>query len=242
MAERMERHESAGEWPTPAVSELLAERVRASPGAVFLVDGAERLTFAEFGRRVGAVAAGLRRLGVGACGHGNLCRPAGSAAGARASPAEVSRLLFPLTHIGGIGSFLMLPILLGSRVVYLDVWEPERALALIESEGSTAAGGPPALLQGLLASPGFRPERVRSVRIASTGAADIPPELVREVQRRLAPVSYRSYGLTECPMLTAGTVDDREEDCACTDGRPTPGCTVRVVDDAGTPLPAGSEG
>jgi cyclohexanecarboxylate-CoA ligase len=372
MDERVARHESAGEWPTPAVSELLAERVRASPAAVFLVDGAERLTFAEFGRRVGAVAAGLRGLGIGAgdvvswqlpnwweaavlavaidavggvsnpilpiyrerevgfvlrqarsralfvpavfrgfdfrelaaavrgqvehvvvvrgeaaAGMASFAEllaqppvPGGAAAAdphrvsmlfytsgttaepkgvlhtastigafarayaavAGAGPTEVSLLQFPLTHIGGIGSFLVLPILLGSRVVYLDVWAPERALALIESEGVTAAGGPPALLQGLLASPGFRPERVGSVRIASTGAADIPPELVREVRRRLAPTSYRSYGLTECPMLTAGTVGDREEDCVLTDGRPTPGCVVRVVDDAGTPLPPDREG
>jgi len=165
-----------------------------------------------------------------------------NAAVAGASDADIALLQFPLTHIGGIGAFLALPLLLGSRVVYLDAWDPERALALIEREGVTSAGGPPAILQGLLAAPGFRPERVRSLRLAATGAADIPPELVRAVRRRLAPVSYRSYGLTECPMFTSGTIADDEESCATTDGRPTPGCVARIVGDDGRALPTGEEG
>jgi cyclohexanecarboxylate-CoA ligase len=172
---------------------------------------------------------------IGAFARSNIQVSGGSA-------ADVSLLQFPLTHIGGVGSFLIVPILQGSTVVYLDTWEPERALALIEAERVTSAGGPPVILQGILAAPGFRPERVRSLRVAGTGAADIPPELVRDVRRRLAPVSYRSYGLTECPMFTSGTARDDEDVCVLTDGRPTPGCSARIVGDDGRPLPPGQEG
>lgn len=373
-ADRIDHHAASGEWPTPPVSELLAERVRATPERLFLLDAETRLTFAEFGRRVDAVAAGLSALGIGAGDvvswqlpswwegavigvaidavggvsnpilpiyrerevgfilrqakaralfvpgsfrgydfrelamavrgdvehvvvvrdeapagmtsfsslldarratrgprpssndphrvsmllytSGTTAEPKGvmhsastigayaraNAFVARGSAADISLLQFPLTHLGGIGSFLVLPILLGSRVVYLDVWEPERALALIEGEGVTSAGGPPAILQGILAAPGFRPERVATVRVAGTGAADIPPELVRDIRRRLASASYRSYGLTECPMLTSGTVVDGEEVCVLTDGRPTPGCVVRIAGEDGRGLPVGSEG
>ncbi len=155
---------------------------------------------------------------------------------------DVGLLQFPLTHIGGIGAFLAVPLLRGSRVVYLDVWTPERALQLIESEGVTSAGGPPAILQGLMGAKGFDPARVGSLRIAGTGAADIPPELVREVGRRLGAISYRSYGLTECPMLTSGAPDDSEDNRAGTDGRPAPGCRVRIAGDDGGELPPGTEG
>jgi len=390
-AERIARHTDAGEWPTAPPSQLLAQRVAATPQKLFLVDGATRLTFAEFGRRVDALAGGLSRLGVaegdvvawqlpswwegaalavaidsvGAISNpilpiyrerevgfivkqtkakalfipglfrgfdfrelartvagdlphvvvvrdepgdmvsfdeladggrrtadratasatessspsagrrplaaastdphrvsmlfytsGTTAEPKGvmhtaSSIGAyakaniavgRGSAADVSLLQFPLTHLGGIGSFLLLPLLQGSSVIYLDVWEPERALALIESEGVTSAGGPPAILQRLLAAPGFRPDRVRSLRVAGTGAADIPPELVREVRRRFAPLCYRSYGLTECPMFTSGTAGDAEDVCVLTDGRPTPGCDVRIVDEDGKALPRGREG
>jgi len=155
---------------------------------------------------------------------------------------DVGLLQFPLTHIGGLSAFVAVPLLVGSRVVYLDVWEPEAALAAIESEGVTSAGGPPVILQGLLAAPGFSRERVRSVRSVGTGAAGIPPELIREASRRFGAPSYRSYGLTECPMLTSGRGGDAEEKRMLTDGRPSRGCTVRIVDERDRPVAAGVEG
>ena len=161
---------------------------------------------------------------------------------AGAQPGAVGLLQFPLTHIGGIGSFVAAPLVVGSRAVLLDPWDPEQALALIEQEQVTSAGGPPAILQGLLNAKGFTPERVRSVRVAGSGAADIPPELIRTIRRRFAEHSYRSYGLTECPMLTSGLRGDTEEQCALTDGRASPGCIVRIVDDRGHPVAANVEG
>ena len=157
-------------------------------------------------------------------------------------PGDVSLLQFPLTHIGGIGAFVLMPILVGSRCVYLDVWTPEAALERIEREGVTSAGGPPAILQGILASPSFRCERVSTLRTAASGAADVSPELIRRVRRELAPSSFRAYGMTECPMLTTGRGDDPEEKCLFTDGRPSVGCEVRIVDEAGRDLPRGKEG
>lgn len=374
-AERIAIHEAAGHWPCAGVSALLEERRREIPGRLFLIDGADRLTFAEFADRAQRVAAGLLELGIapgdvvswqlpswweaaavavavdwiGAISNpiipiyrerevsfiaaqagtralivpgtfrnfdyrelaedvrrrspsvehvvvvrdrpgegmrsfdgllgsarpltppvardpyavamlfytsGTTADPKGvmhtvSTLGAFArtnadvaggGPEDASLLQFPVTHIGGLAAFVLLPILKGSRVVYVDVWDPERALSIIESEGITGAGGPPAILQGMLAAPGFSAKRVRTVRLAATGAADVPPELIREIRRRFGAVSYRSYGLTECPMLTSGRPDDPEDKCVYTDGRPTPGCRVRVVNDTGELLPSGAEG
>ncbi len=374
LPERRARHEGAGEWPRPSLTELLTERVGTDSDRLFLVDGERRLTFRDFAVAVGRLAAGLTRLGIapgdvvswqlpswweaavvgaavdrigaisnpiipiyresevgfiarqaetrllivpgvfrgfdhrdlarevrrGAPGvehvavvraepgdrmlafdrllddaaqvpptprdpydvgmvfytSGTTSEPKGvlhtastmgafarvNAAVSGAGPDDVGLLQFPLTHIGGLAAFLILPILVGSRVVYLDVWDPERALSLIEREGVTSAGGPPAILRGILNAKGFATERVRTVRAAGTGAADIPPELVREIRRRFGVPSFRSYGLTECPMLTSGRRDDPEEKCANTDGRPSPGCRVRIVGPSGDILPPGVEG
>ncbi|MGH7898646.1 MAG: AMP-binding protein [Candidatus Binatia bacterium] len=165
-----------------------------------------------------------------------------NAAAVGSRETDVSLLQFPLTHIGGIGAFVLLPILVGSACVYLDVWDPETAIALIEREKVTTAGGPPAILQGILAAPGFRPERFASVRNAATGAADVPPELIRRVRRLMGASSYRSYGMTECPMFSSGRPSDPEEKGVETDGRPVPGCRCRIVDDDGHDLPADREG
>jgi len=158
------------------------------------------------------------------------------------SGGDVGLLQFPLTHIGGLSAFVAVPLMTGSRVVYLDAWEPDAALDLIEREQVTSAGGPPVILQGLMAAPSLTPQRVRSLRSAGTGAAGIPPQLVREVGERLGAVSYRAYGLTECPMLTTGRRDDPEEKRMHSDGRPSPGCRVRVVDAHGNEVGRGVEG
>jgi cyclohexanecarboxylate-CoA ligase len=160
----------------------------------------------------------------------------------RGGENDVGILWFPVTHIGGIVFFVMQPVFEGSRVVLLEQFDPEVALDLIESEGVTNAGAPPSMLQALLTAPSFSRERVRSVRIVGMGAADVPPELVGEVEARFGAIAYRSYGMTECPMTTAGRRGDPLEKRMGTDGRPVPGVHLRIVGDTGTPLPANSEG
>lgn len=157
-------------------------------------------------------------------------------------PDDVGLLQFPLTHIGGLAAFVASPLLAGSRVVYLDQWEPGRALELIEAENVTSAGGPPVILQGLMASPDLAPQRVETLRLAGTGAAGVPPQLVRDVGEKLGAVSFRAYGLTECPMVTTGVRGDPEEKRMMTDGRPSPGAEVRIVDSAGCAVECGREG
>ncbi len=155
---------------------------------------------------------------------------------------RVSILWFPLTHIGGIAAFAVGPVAHGTRTVFLEPFDAARGLELIEREGVTSAGGPTPILQALLATPGFTTERVRSVEIAGIGATDVPPDLVRAVRRQLDCFVYRSYGMTECPMATAGRRGDAEEALVTTDGRATPGVVLRVVDEAGRPRPPGCEG
>lgn len=158
------------------------------------------------------------------------------------SPDEVGILWFPVTHIGGLAFFVMQPVTDGSRTVLLEQFDPEAALDLIESEGVTSTGAPPAILQALLRAKGFRRERMRSVRVAGLGAADVPQQLIREVTAEFGAFVYRSYGMTECPMTTAGRRGDPEGKLLATDGRPVPGAVVRVVDAAGQPAPADVEG
>jgi len=159
-----------------------------------------------------------------------------------AAPDDVSLLQFPLTHIGGIGMFVMLPLRSGSSVVLMEAYDPELAVDLIERHRVTSAGGPPAVLQGIFAAKNYSPEKVRSVRSSGSGAADVSPELMRQVQQRLAAFAFRSYGMTECPMFTSGRHGDSVEQLCGTDGRPVPGAEARLVDEAGRPVGPGVEG
>ena len=158
------------------------------------------------------------------------------------SPDDVSLLQFPLPHIGGVVLFVMLPLRSGASVVLMEAYDPELAIDLIERHRVTSAGGPPAVLQGMFAARNWSAGKVRSVRSSGSGAADVSPDLIRQAQERFGAFAYRSYGMTECPMLTSGRPGDPDEKLHGTDGRPVPGAVARLVDEAGRPVAAGAEG
>src|SRR5947207_5242584 len=159
------------------------------------------------------------------------------------SPDDRSLLQFPLPHLGGIVMFVMLPIAHGSSTVFMESFDPELAVDLIERHRITSAGGPPAVLQAMFAAKNFAPEKVRSVRGSGAGAADVTPELMREARERFGgALVHRSYGMTECPMFTSGAPGDPEAKRFGTDGRPVPGCVPRLADEAGRPVGRNVEG
>src|SRR5262249_52360634 len=100
----------------------------------------------------------------------------------------------------------------------------------------------PAILQGMFAARNFSPEKVRTVRSSGSGAAEVSPELMRQVQERVGACAFRSYGMTECPMFTSGRRGDSEEKLHRTDGCPVPGAVARLVDEEGRTVGAGVEG
>ena len=151
-------------------------------------------------------------------------------------------LQFPLTHIGGVVMFILQPVRWGTSMVYMEGFDPELAIDLVERHAVTSAGGPPAVLQGMFAARNYALEKLRTVRHSGSGAADVSPELMRELREKFRAFVFRSYGLTECPMFTCGRRGDPQEKLDSTDGRPVPGATARLVDEAGRPVAPGVEG
>ena len=158
------------------------------------------------------------------------------------SPGDRGLLQFPLPHIGGVVMFVLQQICWGTSSVYTEGYDPELAIDLIERHRVTSAGGPPAILQGMFAAKNYSLDKLRSIRSSGSGAADVSPEFMREVRDKFRTFAFRSYGMTECPMFTAGRKDDPAEKLEETDGRPVPGATARLVDDRGRPVAAGVEG
>jgi acyl-CoA synthetase (AMP-forming)/AMP-acid ligase II len=104
--------------------------------------------------------------------------------------------------------------------------------------------GPPTLYQTILNHPDRTSLDTSSLRLAVTGAAAIPVSLVERMWSDLGfSTVITGYGLTEaCGIATMCRHDDDAETIATTSGRAIPGVEVQVVDDAGSPLPAGEPG
>ena len=103
---------------------------------------------------------------------------------------------------------------------------------------------PPALYQTLLNHPDLDKHDMSSLRLAVTGAAVIPVELVQKMRDVLGfETVITGYGLTEaCGIATMCRHDDDPETIATTSGRAIPGVEVQVVDDDGKEVARGDAG
>jgi cyclohexanecarboxylate-CoA ligase len=147
------------------------------------------------------------------------------------TPEDAVLMPAPLAHISGLLNGVLLPGVAGMRTVLMEHWDPEEALGLISSERITFMIGPPTFFVTMMSAPGFSAERVRTLRLISSGGAGVTPAFVTEARRCFGAVVKRTYGSTEAPTVTtshAGDPDDRARD---TDGRATGEVELRVGDD-----------
>ncbi len=152
-------------------------------------------------------------------------------------------LVYPFFHTAGLKSGMLACLLAGATLLPHPVFDVPSVMKKVTEERVTMLPGPPAIYQTILNSD-LTGYDLSSWRLAVTGAAVVPVELVRRLRSELGlRTVVTGYGLTE----TTGTAtmcrhDDDPEIVARTSGRAIPGVEVRVVDDAGTPLPPGSPG
>lgn len=125
----------------------------------------------------------------------------------------------PFFHIFGYKAGCITSLIRGATILPVPVFDVDRVLALVEREKVTVLPGPPTLYHSLLAAQGGHD--LSSLRVAVTGAADIPVDLVRRI---VTDLPFRTvmtgYGLTEAGTATASRPGDSFEDIATTVGTP----------------------
>jgi long-chain acyl-CoA synthetase len=120
------------------------------------------------------------------------------------APRRCYLLTVPLFHATGCVAILVPNTAVGSKVVLMHHFDPERALELIEREQVTAFGGVPTVVMRVLDSPDLAKRDISSVRSVSYGGAPAPAELVRRIRETFpAAQASNGYGLTETSAATA---------------------------------------
>jgi acyl-CoA synthetase len=162
--------------------------------------------------------------------------------GATSPPSRFPSLMAnPISHAIGMLGALLIPVDRGRPVHLLDQWEPATVLDLIVSENLSCGGGAPYFLTSLLDHPRCGAEHLERLRFQGMGGAPVP----RAVTARATDLGltiFSMYGSTEHPSITGCTYADPLEKRLSTDGRPLPGCEVKLVDPDGADVAAGEPG
>ena len=149
----------------------------------------------------------------------------------------------PYFHMFGLKAGILAAVSAGAAMIPEPVFDVDRVLGRVADEGVTVLPGAPTLYQGMLDHPDRDRYDLSTLRVAVTGAADIPVELIRRVDAELPfSVVITGYGLTEGGTAAATSPGDDVETIATTVGRPRPGFELRIVDGDGREVPAGEPG
>lgn len=148
----------------------------------------------------------------------------------------------PLGHMTGYAAVLMLGLRLGATVVLQDVWDAQRGVALMASEGVTfTAASTPFLADICNAVAGGAP-RPAQLRSFLCGGAPIPPVLIERAARELGLKVCSLWGMTESLSSTLTEPARAAEKSSRTDGRALEGVEIAIAGVDGRRLPAGETG
>lgn len=153
--------------------------------------------------------------------------------------SEVHLVTLPLFHTFGQTVHLNAAVLSGSKLVLVPRFEPNLVLELIEKHKVNIFAGVPTMYIGLIHAQ--RETDVSSLRIAISGGASLPKEVISVFESRFNVPILEGYGLSETsPIACFNHLEgDRIPGSV---GQPVQGVEVKVIDVEGNPLPAGEEG
>jgi HIP---CoA ligase len=201
---------------SPTVVRERAEAVR--PGDVSDI----MFTSGTTGRSKGAMTSHERSLGVARAW----------ADCAKLTSSDRYLVVNPFFHTFGFKAGLLACLVSGSTLIPQPVFDAGQAMRLVEAERITVLPGAPTIYQMILDHPERGARDLSSLRLAVTGAADVPVALVERMRRELSfEVVLTAYGLTEAVVATMCRPGDAAETVARTSGRAAAGFEVRIAGD-----------
>ena len=150
----------------------------------------------------------------------------------------------PFFHTFGYKAGFLAALMRGATTLPQAVFDVDAVLARVAEERVTMLPGPPTLYHAILDHPHRGDYDLSSLRLAVTGAAAVPVELIRRMRHELTfRTVITAYGLTEATgTVSACRPEDDPETIAWTSGRAIPDVEVKVVDDKGQEMPNGQAG
>jgi acyl-CoA synthetase (AMP-forming)/AMP-acid ligase II len=159
---------------------------------------------------------------------------------------ETDRYLIvnPFFHTFGYKAGFLSCLLRGATMLPVPVFDIPVVLQKISDEKISAIPGPPTLYLSILNHPDRARFDLSSLRLAVTGAAAVPVEMINRMRNELNfEVILTAYGLTESTgTVTMCRADDDPITISTTSGRAITDVEVRIVDENNNEVQRGESG
>jgi len=147
----------------------------------------------------------------------------------------------PLFHAFAATVTMLLPILVGGRIVLMERFVPMHTLQLIGETGVTIFAGVPSMFSLLLQLPPDNRPSLETLRICVSGGAPLPTEVWTAFEQTYGACMAEGYGLTEAaPVVSVNPPFGLRKVGSI--GPPLPGVTVKLIDARGRITPTGDVG
>jgi len=153
---------------------------------------------------------------------------------------DVVIVVLPLFHVFGLSSIMNICMLLGGTMSLVTRFDPGKVLEVIQRDKVTVFEGVPTMFFGLLHHPQVADADLSSLRVAISGGAAIPAEVIDTFERTFGLTILEGYGLSETASTTTFNVS-AEERKVYSVGKPIWGVDVQIWTDAREPLPRGKD-
>jgi long-chain acyl-CoA synthetase len=160
---------------------------------------------------------------------------------------ETALTNLPLFHVYGM-TVCMNTLIYNAMTIVLNP-DPRDLKSLLELIRETRPGffpGVPTIYMRLLERDDINDyaKDLRSIRICNTGAAPMPPEVLKEFEKKTGGKILEGYGLTECSPVTHSSPTGEGKRRLGSAGIPFPDTEVKIVDlaDDTKIMPIGKEG
>ena len=157
---------------------------------------------------------------------------------------DVVLMASPMAHQTGFMYGLMMPIMLKASAVLQDIWEPKKAVDVINTEKASFTMASTPFLTDLTKGVTENNTPVPTLKTFLCAGAPIPGPLVEQARGALGTKIVSAWGMTENGAVTLIELNDPDERAFTTDGLALAGVELKVVeiDASGPALPVGTPG
>lgn len=156
--------------------------------------------------------------------------------------ADVCFMPSTMGHLTGFLWGTLLPLAMGMKVVYQDIWDARHLLDIAHYEGITWSLSATPFVVDLVRAQRQLPREHPLFRFFVCAGAPIPSALPLEASRVLGLEMLALWGTSECGIVTIHRAGDPADIVSRSDGWRSPPMTLRIVDEVGHAVPDGQTG